>query len=105
MTEISIGAFLELKKIGKPFTIYDIRETYEVDIVGIGATHLPMASVLDNLDKLPKEHPVIFFCKSGQRAGALVALLRDMYNINNVFSLQGGILGYINQVEPSLPTY
>lgn len=105
MSEITVGAFLELKQLNKPYELFDIRELYELEVVNIGAKHFPMADVLENLERIPSNYPVIFFCKSGQRAGALVALLREMYGFKNVFSLQGGILEYINQAEPTLPTY
>lgn len=85
--------------------VIDIRENYENDIVSISAKNVPMALVMENLSTLPKTKPVIFFCKNGGRAGALTDLLETHYGFDNVYNLEGGIMGYIETVDPSLPTY
>jgi len=85
--------------------VIDIREKYETEIVSISAKNIPMAVVMESLDTLPKSKPVVFFCKSGSRAGALVDMLETHYGFSNVYNLEGGIMGYIEKVAPSLPTY
>ena len=87
------------------YQIIDIREKYELDIVTIGAENIPMEDLMENQGLISKEKQVVVFCKSGSRADAFVDLLTEHYGYSNLHSLKGGILGYIEEVEPSLPFY
>jgi rhodanese-related sulfurtransferase len=41
-------------------------------------------------------------CQSGRRAEAVVNLLETEFHFPNVFVMEGGILGWIEHVDPSL---
>lgn len=84
---------------------FDVRENYECDIVSIECEKLPLGEVLQNLNKIPKNSPVVFFCKTGKRAEALIDLLETHYGYQNLHNLNGGIINYIETVKPQLPTY
>lgn len=105
MKTLTPEELVSLRSSGKPIVVFDIREAYECDIVSIEATHFPMGEIMGNIDKIPTDKPVVFFCKTGQRAEALVDLLTTQHGFTNLHNLEGGILGYVEAVDPSLPTY
>mgnify|MGYP000208561502 FL=1 len=47
----------------------------------------------DNLDKLNKNLNYYIYCRSGNRSGKTVMILREK-GFNNVFNLEGGILAW-----------
>lgn len=93
------------KKANNQVLAIDIREQYECDIVNIDVKHLPMAEVIENRNDLPNDKDLVFICKSGQRAQALADMMQTHYGFKNAYFLEGGILGYIAKVDPSLPAY
>lgn len=84
--------------------LIDIREAYEVEICSIGGMHIPMGEVQQRLDEIRKDIPVVIHCKSGKRSQAVVAHL-EKFGFKNLRSLDGGILAWIDQVEPALEKY
>ena len=75
-----------------PFII-DIREAGELETDGYitGAVHLPVRTLLDNLDKLPaQDQPIVIYCASGHRGGFAMSALR-LLGYTNVVNLGGGL--------------
>lgn len=85
--------------------IIDIREEHEVDSGSIGGTHIPMAELMDRLDELRDDVPVVIHCKSGSRAEAIVHVLRTEKNKKNVVCLEGGIEAWSIEIDPSVIVY
>jgi adenylyltransferase/sulfurtransferase len=100
---------LELKHLmdsGKPCQLVDVREAYEVEICRIPeALHIPMATVGQRLEEISSEKTVIIVCKSGNRAMAVANWLSTDFSRNNVAYLEGGMLSWIETVQPQLETY
>ncbi|NEW41077.1 adenylyltransferase/sulfurtransferase MoeZ [Nocardia cyriacigeorgica] len=97
----------ELIDAGKPVHLVDVREPVEWDIVHIeGATLIPKDRILSGeaLSELPQNRPIVLHCKTGIRsAEALAALKRAGFA--DATHLQGGVIAWANQVDPSLPVY
>ncbi|GAA5041418.1 adenylyltransferase/sulfurtransferase MoeZ [Nocardia callitridis] len=100
----------ELKDLidaGKDVAIIDVREPVEWDIVHIdGATLVPKDRILSGeaLSELPQHRPIVLHCKTGIRsAEALAALKRAGFS--DATHLQGGIVAWARQIDPSLPVY
>ena len=88
----------------KVHQLIDVREDYEVEICSMGGQHIPMAEVMQRLEEIRKDIPVVVHCKSGRRSEAVVAQLMR-YGYTNVFSLEGGIIDWIETVAPQLEKY
>ncbi|AEA66013.1 molybdopterin-synthase adenylyltransferase MoeB [Burkholderia gladioli] len=104
---ISATELNEWRRRGEPFQLIDVRERAEWDIVRIpGATHLPKAQAesAEGVVQLERDRPVVLHCKSGTRSRAVLLALRAR-GFANVRNLDGGILAWIRDVDPSLPTY
>ncbi|WP_431685810.1 adenylyltransferase/sulfurtransferase MoeZ [Hahella sp. NBU794] len=91
----------------RDFQLIDVRDALERDIVRIpGSQHIPAHRLLDRdmLDSLSSNAPIVLHCKSGVRSQRALQSLREC-GFDNVHHLDGGILAWIRDVDPSLPSY
>jgi len=92
---------------GAEWLLVDVREAGERTIVTIpGATAVPLGSILDGsgLEAIPRDRQVVLYCRSGVRSEqAAVSLLAAGYG--DVAHLSGGVLAWIDEVDPSLTRY
>lgn len=99
---------LELKEMSdrkEDFQLIDVREEYEFEISNLGGELIPLASIVDEVDKIDKVKPVIVYCRSGSRSAAAVNQLEKRFGFTNLYNLKGGILAYADLVDPSLTKY
>jgi rhodanese-related sulfurtransferase len=104
MKEISVSELKQKMDNKENFQLIDVREDYEVEIAQIGGLHIPMGSVLDNLEKIRKDVPVYVHCRSGKRSGAICDAL-EANGYTNVYNVAGGILAWSDEIDSSLPKY
>jgi len=104
MKEITALELKKLKDNKANFQLIDVREDYELEICEIGAEHIPMGDIMSNLDKISKTQQVIIHCKSGARSGAICQAL-EKEGFTNVYNLKGGIIGWANDIDPTLTKY
>ena len=71
--------------------LIDVREHWEHALFNIGGLLIPMNTVFENLDRIPANIPVIFYCQKGIRSGLVIQRLQQKYNYNNLINLTGGI--------------
>ncbi|CAM3494348.1 adenylyltransferase/sulfurtransferase MoeZ [Stackebrandtia soli] len=92
---------------GKDIDIIDVREPAEWEIVRIpGARLLPKGDIVSGaaLSELPTERQAVFYCKAGVRSAEALAAAKAA-GLSNAVHVQGGVLAWIKQVDPSLPSY
>jgi len=92
---------------GENFLLIDVREQNEYEIVSIpGALLIPKGDILSGeaLAELPQDKPVVLHCKSGARSAEALAVLHKA-GFADAVHVGGGVLAWIKQVDPSLPTY
>ena len=87
------------------FQLIDIRDEYEFDICCIGGEKINMYSITDNLDKLSREKKIIIYCRTGSRSATIVSLLEKNFSFKNVYNLDGGIMKWRQDVDPSIKEY
>jgi rhodanese-related sulfurtransferase len=63
-----------------------------------------MQQVPQQLDALPREHPLIVICHHGVRSTMVTEFLRNS-GFDNVWNLAGGIDAWARLVEPDMPRY
>tara|TARA_Y100000385_G_scaffold175203_1_gene181119 strand:+ start:66 stop:371 length:306 start_codon:yes stop_codon:yes gene_type:complete len=75
------------------FILIDLRENYELEIDGKidYSIHIPLGDILDRLNELPSDCPVVFHCSSGNRSESILnfLILNDLYK-ENYLNLEGG---------------
>ena len=87
-----------------PF-ILDVREPQEYQICNIpGSTLIPLGELPSRLHELEGRGEMIVHCKSGARSAKAVKLLREA-GFAQAKNLRGGILRWIDAVDPTLPKY
>src|SRR3712207_2342643 len=92
---------------GEDFLLVDVREPAEYEIVSIpGAVLIPKGEILNGsaLASLPQDKEIVLHCKSGVRSAEALAALKAA-GLRNSVHVQGGVLAWAAQVDPSLPTY
>ena len=104
MNEITV---VELKKMfdeNENFVLLDVRENEEIAIAKIqSSTHIPMGQIVDRIDEIDKNKPVIVMCHSGGRSARVcVYLAENGYDATN---LAGGINSWSINIDPSVPQY
>ncbi len=91
----------------KPLYLVDVREPAEFEIVSIpGATLIPKDEILrgDALASLPQDKQIVMYCKTGVRSAETLAAVKNA-GFQDAVHVQGGVTAWVNQVDPSLPSY
>src|SRR5471030_291355 len=100
----------ELKKWiddGENIFLVDVREPAEFEIVSIpGATLIPKGEFLNGsaLERMPQDKRIVLYCKSGMRSAEALAIVKGA-GFADAVHVGSGVVGWVNQVDPSLPTY
>jgi sulfur-carrier protein adenylyltransferase/sulfurtransferase len=87
--------------------LIDVREPNEYEIVSIpGAVLIPKDQILSGaaLESLPNDRRIVLHCKSGGRSAECLAVVKNA-GFGDAVHVGGGILSWINTVDPSLPVY
>ena len=103
--EISVQELQRKRDEGESFTLIDVREPHEVEIVSIdGATHIPLGELEDRLPQLDKSAAYVMHCKLGGRSAKATRLMLK-HGFSNVKNVMGGITAWAKEVDTALPTY
>ena len=105
MKEITPSELKAWKDNGTPFQLIDIREEHEVAYCSIGGEHIPMDQVLDSIDRMREDVPVVVHCQSGKRSNAVVYAIERKFGRKNVYTLTGGIQGWGAEIDPDLQCF
>ncbi|MBL0048764.1 MAG: rhodanese-like domain-containing protein [Bacteroidetes bacterium] len=105
MKEKTVSELKKMKDENQDFQLIDVREAHEFDIAQIGGELIPMGDVMDNVDRIAKDKPVIIHCRSGARSAAIVQALETQHGFTNLYNLKGGILAWANEIDTSMNKY
>jgi adenylyltransferase/sulfurtransferase len=90
---------------GARFTLVDVREPYEYQIARIpGARLIPLGEIAKRLGELDRDSDIVIHCRSGARSQKAVDILKQN-GFRHVRNMAGGILGWSEKVDPSVPKY
>ncbi len=99
---------VELKKRldrGDALTIVDVREPHEYQINKIAGSRLiPLGDVAQRYRELNPDEEIVVQCKVGGRSAKAADFLRSV-GFKRVLNLKGGIIDWIDKVDPSQPKY
>jgi adenylyltransferase/sulfurtransferase len=105
LKEITAKELYDWQVKGEKFQLIDVREPHEYDIVNIGGELIPLATVSDNTGRIDTERKVVVHCKMGGRSAKAIRELEEKFGFTNLYNLKGGILSYIDEVQPELTKY
>ncbi len=90
---------------GEDVCLVDVREEWEHSLAAIpGSTHIPLAELVDRVQELLFEENIVVYCHVGERSyrGAIILMESGFKNVHN---LVGGIDGWSQVVDTSIPRY
>ena len=102
--DISVEELKKLRDEGSDFTLVDVREPHEYEICHLDGKLLPLGSLAGRLDELDRSAHIVVHCRSGGRSANAVKLMRGA-GFMNVWNVNGGILAWIDRIDPSLTRY
>ncbi len=104
-TEITSVELKQRLDRGDTLKIVDVREPNEYQINKIaGSTLIPLGDVPKRYNELDPEAEIVVHCKMGGRSAKAADFLRSV-GFKRVLNLKGGILDWIDKVDPSQPKY
>lgn len=105
MKEITASELKTLKDKGEEFQLIDVREGYEIEICNLNGECIPLSEIPHSIDKISRDKKVIIHCRSGSRSGNTIKWLEKNHNFENLYNLKGGILAWVDQIDPSMTKY
>ena len=89
----------------EPPVLVDVREPWEFDLCRIeGSVLIPLGDVPRRYRELNPDDEIVVQCKSGARSAKAADFLRSV-GFTRVLNLKGGILDWVDKVDPSQPKY
>lgn len=91
----------------RDFELIDVREPNEYEINQIpGSVLIPKGEFISGkaLDSLPQDKPLVLHCKSGVRSAEVLAILKGA-GFADAVHVGGGVVAWVNQIDPSQPAY
>ena len=102
--DISVEELKALRDRAADFRLIDVRETHEFEICNLGGELIPLATLAQRLGDLDSAAHTVVHCRSGPRSANAVNAMRQA-GFSNVWNLNGGILAWIDRIDPSLTPY
>jgi sulfur-carrier protein adenylyltransferase/sulfurtransferase len=92
---------------GDKLTIIDVREPFEWDIGNLepyGARLIPLKQIPQRMGEIDPDDEIVMQCRSGGRSAQAAGFLRQ-HGYERLWNLDGGILAWSDEVDPSVPKY
>lgn len=86
----------------QPLALVDVREPQEYAGGHLpGSLHIPLGTLEERLDEIPRDRAVVFICRSGGRSmsACQIALAAGIPSPSN---LEGGLRAWAQEVDPAL---
>jgi len=105
--EITPGELKSRLDDGEIPTLVDVREHFErriADLPEVGQLRIPAWEVLSRLGELPRDRPIVLYCRTGSRSAWATRLMLER-GFDGVRNLKGGVIGWRDEVDPTLQAY
>jgi rhodanese-related sulfurtransferase len=102
--DISVEHLKALRDDGAEFLLVDVRERREFEICNLDGELIPLGTLPERLGELEREAHIVVYCRTGGRSAKAVELMRAA-GFANAWNLTGGILAWIDRIDPSLKRY
>lgn len=100
----------ELQADASDYQLLDVREDWERGICCLPGAHIPLGEILAggvdfSAAGLDADKLTYVYCKGGVRSLKAAEAMQAEYGFKQLRNLQGGILAWAEQVDPSMPRY
>jgi len=103
--DITPRALSDRLKRGDHIDLVDVREPFEWEIGHVaGARLVPLGTIPEAISTFDPSREIALYCKGGVRSRKAAAALIDA-GFTRVLNVEGGILRWADDVDPTLPKY
>jgi|TARA_B110000503_G_scaffold142043_1_gene237550 sulfur-carrier protein adenylyltransferase/sulfurtransferase len=102
--EITVQDYAQLRKIGAPHQLIDVREPNEFEFCNLDGLLIPLRDVNTRFHEIKKDLKIIVHCRSGKRSATAIQILQDQ-GLENLYNLKGGILAWADEIDSNIPKY
>lgn len=102
--EISVEELKQRLDAKEQVFVLDVREPGEYQFCNIGGTLIPMNDLARRVNELDPEAHIVVHCRSGHRSAMAAEFLRRQ-GFEKVQNLAGGILAWVDRIDPKMPKY
>ena len=102
--DVSVEQLVVLRGGSATHLLIDVREPHEREICEIGGDLMPLGTIASRLAELDNGAHIVVYCRSGARSAKAVTAMREA-GFENVWNLKGGILAWIDRIDPTLTRY
>lgn len=71
--------------------LLDVREPSERAAFHIGGLHIPLSEVISQAAQIPRDCPVVVYCRKGIRSQIAIQKLEARFGYTNLVNLKNGI--------------
>ena len=97
--EVSVQELSEILQKTPSVALIDVREEDEFNDMNLASKLIPMSELEERFSEIPTEGPVYIYCRSGRRSRVAIEFLKTK-GYSNCFNVTGGILAWLNEVDP-----
>ncbi len=103
---ITPQALKERLDAGEDLFVIDVRMPWEQEITRVDFSNdIVLDDLPERLADIPKDKTVVVMCRSGARSARACQFLEsEGWDSDKLLNLEGGILRWAEDVDPSLPT-
>jgi adenylyltransferase/sulfurtransferase len=106
ITEITAVELKQWIDDGRNVQIIDVREPHEHAFAKIPNTKLiPLGQIISRASEIEPSRITVVHCRSGMRSARAISELQRIGFTGQLINLQGGILAWSSDVNPSVPKY
>jgi rhodanese-related sulfurtransferase len=105
MKEITVEELKEMMDNHEDFQLIDVREDFEYEMSNLGGKLIPLGGILIEAEQVAKDKPVVVMCRTGRRSAAAIMQLEQQFGFTNLANLQGGIMAWSQEIDPSMQVY
>jgi adenylyltransferase/sulfurtransferase len=102
--DISVEELRKLRDDGADFTLIDVREPHEYEICHLDGQLIPLGTLAGRLGELDRSSHIVVHCRTGGRSANAVKAMRNA-GFANAWNVSGGILAWIDRIDPTLTRY
>lgn len=105
MKSITVQELKDLQDNHTDFQLIDVRESHENDICTLNGELIPMNDIPSRFEEISRDKQVVVHCRSGMRSGNVIQYLEQNHGYDNLYNLEGGILAWAREIDPSMQQY
>ena len=104
VSSLSVQELQALIRAGEEFELIDVRSPEERELAAIEGSRLLDRNTAAELERLPADRRVIFYCHTGQRSQVAAQAFASNGH-QNVYNLMVGIDAWSTEIDPQVPRY